>query len=353
MLSFAMMLVVLFVALWFAIHPSVESKATELAQTSGNQPVTAPVGVNLPMSPSVPSTVPQPGGGNPSTGNGGSPSSPAGNPGNGQGSSGKGSGSGTTSSGGQANSPQQPQPVSVSLPIMPNNPPNLLVEAAQYRLSTVGSSNPCHLGSGPGQLGGIQLGVIDSATETSLVCYQKATDARRHGNLTQDEPGELGRQTLTSLWSFGLLGKSPSDLNQGNTSWSVYQANAALGWATNTQISQQLLTSEIGYAQTYINYIAGQADGGAQAPTMNASGSFNNTLQNYISQVSNGDSGFNVMNSGLGAGLVESPQTTGSGSVPAGLWPPAVLTTPVVTGPRRECRRGGARKSTAPPRATG
>ena len=314
-LSVAMMLVVLFVALWFAVHPTVQSRAVALAVTSGDQPVTAPVGdaslLPTPTAPPSPGQTPN----GAAAGGGGTdpaPNTPAANPG---GSGGGGGGAGSTS-GGSA-STQAPMATTVSLPIKPNNAPNLFVEFAQYRLTTIGSDNGCRLSNTPGDLSGVTRGVLDAKTVTSLECFQRVTDKVRGGQLHLAEYGEVGRETMTALWSFDNLGHTTGMISAGHNNWNDYCADAALNWATRTQITPQLLSTWVSQAQAYIRSFA---PGGA-LPTLVAGSSFESAVSTYANAVAYSDQG-DVMSRGFGAGLVEQAGVLGSGSVPASLWPP-------------------------------
>lgn len=323
-LSFALMLVVLFVALWFAVHPSVQTKTTAMALTSGSQPVVSPgTGAALPAAPPAPAGGGQQQGG--STSGGGAaapdPSSDGGGSGTSGGGAQGGSGGGSAGGGGTANSPQTAM-ASVSLPIKPNNsPPNLFVEFAQYRLTNIGSKNQCRIGNSPGDLSGITLGVLDATTVKQLECFQRTTDNQRYGQLHTAEPGELGRQTMTALWSFDLLQQHSSVLDSGNDNQYVYDANAALNWATQSAITPQLLSNEINEAKAYIATFGANP---ASAPTLNADSTFENEYQGYMSAVSGVDDSQPVPR-GLGAGQVENSSSLGSGSVPASLWVPGTV----------------------------
>ena len=314
LLSFAMMLVVLFVALWFAVHPSVQSKATALSLTDNNQPITTPTqAAPLPAAPTVPT------GSGQGSGNGGSAAGGAAAPapvtgGQGGGSSSSG-GSGGGGGGGTSNAPDS-QTTTLTLPIKPGAPANVLVEFAQYRLTMIGSTNSCRIGNGPGDLSSVHPGELDATTVKQLTCFQNATDERRGGQLHVAEPGELGRETLTALWSFDLLGQSSNDLAAGQNNYRVYEADAALNWATNTQITPQLLGTEISEAEAYIHSVASKTS----LPAMSAGSAFESVLNSYAGAVT-GKDGNNLMNNRFGAGLVEAPTVPGSGSVAASLWP--------------------------------
>jgi len=310
-LSFAVMLVVLFVALWFAVHPTVQTKAVAEV-TSDNQPLPAPSGTSLPAAPSLPTTSGQSSNGGqtggsanptPSTGNGG----PA-NSGNSAGNAG-----GNAASGGSA---AQSQNATISLPIMPNNAPNLFVEFAQYRLSALGSTNDCRL-----VLSGVRIGVLDQKTVTSLECFQRVTDKIRLGELSQLEYGKLGRETMTALWSFDNLDQGTGKLAQGQDSWNVYGAAAALTWATNDQFNSQLLNTMVLQAQAYIHTF-GQ---NPAKPKQLADSTFETALAGYTKAVAASDDG-DLMNKGFGAGLVADAGQAGSGSVPSSQWPPQRIT---------------------------
>ena len=321
-LSFAVMLVVLFVALWFAVHPSVQSKAVAKALTSDDLPIVTPSNAApLPAAPAAPAAPGQAPGGDASPGPGAAnPAAPAGNGGgDGQGSGNSGAGAGAAANAGS----NQPQMVNVSLPIQPNNSPgNLFVEFAQYRLTTIGSTNSCRIGNGAGDVSSVHLGVLDQTTVKQLECFQKATDKIRFGHLSTAENGQLGRQTMTALWSFNLLRQSNSILSQGTNSWNVYAANAALDWATQSQITPQLLSEEIGQAEAYIASFAPNSSG---LPAKTADSTFESALTSYTNSISGEDDNGQYLNRGFGAGLVESPSSPGTGSVPATLWVPGTV----------------------------
>ncbi|QMU77661.1 peptidoglycan-binding protein [Streptacidiphilus sp. PB12-B1b] len=316
-LSFAVMLVVLSVALWFAVHPSVQSKATALALADNNQPVTTPT-QTAPL-PDAPSMAPAAGQSpaDPSATGGAAAPTPAG----GSQGGGSGSGSGSGSGAGSGTSPAaQPTTTTLALPIQAGNQPNVLVEFAQYRLTTIGSTNPCRIGNGPGDLASVAVGVLDPTTVKQLTCFQNATDQHRYGRLRLAEPGELGRETLTALWSFSNLDSGTSALAAGQNSPHVYDADAALNWATHPQITQQVLSTGISQAEAYIRSFA---PNGA-LPAESADSAFTSAVSSYSAAVT-ADDGNNLMKQGFGAGLVESPTVPGSGTVPSALWPPAPI----------------------------
>ena len=312
LLSFAVMLVVLFVALWFAVRPSVQSKAIALALTSGNQPVSSPTGAALPAAPTLPPTSGQ------SSDGGAAPAPTTGNGALSSGSSNSGNAAGSGGSGGAA-APQS-QNTTVALPIKPNSAPNLFVEFAQYRLTDIGSTNGCRLSNTPGDLSGVELGVLDAKTVTSLECFQRVTDKDRGGQLHLAEYGEVGRETMTALWSFDNLGHTTGEISAGHDNWNDYCAAAALDWATQDQITPQLLSTWVSQAQAYIRSFAPNA----AKPVLMADSAFETAVQNYSDAVAASDGG-NVMNNGFGAGLVEQAGIPGSGTVPDSQWPPQTV----------------------------
>ncbi|MEV0255023.1 peptidoglycan-binding domain-containing protein [Streptomyces sp. NPDC050732] len=137
---------------------------------------------------------------------------------------------------------------------------DVVVEYAQHRLAALGSKNPCTL------TGSYTPGVIDAKTEDKLICYQQAvvrsgqTSGKNTAQIFEtDEPGELGRATLTSLWAQGVR---PDHVRSGADGWEVVQVQAAFWWASQAGISDGDLDRDRAYAEHGVAYF----ENGRRAP---------------------------------------------------------------------------------------
>ncbi|MGW2814444.1 hydrolase [Streptomyces sp. NPDC001415] len=242
---------VAFVVLWLAFQPKVNTASGELQAGPSAQPV--PQGAESPLPSAPPSAPPPP-------------------PVNAPPPAGDGSGGGAGGGGGDNAAPDGGPPVVPAPPKAPPAPkanaksgpvwemgfkPDDIVTFAQYRLATLGSSNPCQLKAG------WTAGVIDQLTETSLRCYQGAVmrdkNSSRQLTLTDKTPGTLGRATLTSLWAQGIR---VDDVKSGANNFQVTKLTAALWWATQSSISNDDLTRDRYFANKGIEYFrSGQKTG--------------------------------------------------------------------------------------------
>ncbi|MEV0090289.1 peptidoglycan-binding domain-containing protein [Streptomyces sp. NPDC050738] len=231
---------VAFAVLWLGFSPKFGSAAGEARAAVSGKPVAQGGESGLPAAPTPTPT----GDGDSSTdaGAGGS-----------DGGAGAGTGSG---SGSGADKSSAPAPGSAKKPAgppwKPGYQPDIVVEFAQRRLAAMSSSNPCRL------TGTWTPGVIDTTTEKSLVCYQKAveTDGRNTGHntaqITATDPiGTLGRATLTSLWAQSVDWRK---VQPGADNFQVTQVLAAFWWASQAGISDDDLVRDRAYAQQGVAY---------------------------------------------------------------------------------------------------
>jgi hypothetical protein len=252
---------VAFAVLWLGFSPKVASAAGEKKAEAG-APLPNPLGSQgpLPAAPPPPADPGAlPGGGAPV---GGDPA--AGVPGGG--SAGAGSGGGGGGGGGGAAPP--PAAGNQGGAAAPQGPPwragyqpDVVVHYAQRRLAALGSGNPCTL------KGQWREGVIDAATEASLICYQRAVmadDKTTRALTATDKPlGTLGRATLASLW---MQGVTAGKLTSGSRNFEVTQLDAALRWASQATISDADLQADRAFAQLGVNYFTSGGRNAAATP---------------------------------------------------------------------------------------
>ncbi|MGW2860640.1 peptidoglycan-binding protein [Streptomyces sp. NPDC001205] len=262
---------VAFAVLWLGFQPKVTTASGELQAGPSAQPV--PQGAESPLPPAPSSAPPA--------------APPAQNPPGGSGGGAGGGGGG----GGDNAAPDGGPPVVPPPPHAPPPPkanaksgppwqmgykPDDIVEFAQYRLATLGNSNPCQLKPG------WTAGVIDQLTDTSLRCYQEHVMRDRNSSreLTRTDPyGTLGRATLTSLWAQGIR---PDDVKSGAKNYQVTQLNAAFWWASQAAISNDDLNRDRGFAQTGIAYFK---SGQKSSQPMVSDSSLKDKITQYQGQV--------------------------------------------------------------------
>ncbi|MFJ5074210.1 hydrolase [Streptomyces sp. NPDC088553] len=268
--------VIAFVVLWFNFSPKVVSAAKDLRATNAPRPAPQGTGDALPDAPlpSDGSGGPTPGekppgplppltdGGSPGGGDGtgddagGGGANEGGAPGGGDG--GGGGGADPTEGGqdpGDGGGGQKPPPAQqLTLPPWRQGyPKDLVVEFAQERLASLGTSNACTLKPG------WTPGVIDARTRASLACYQHAvvndgvTNGKNSAAIFEtDREGELGRATLTSLWAQRI---TPDSVKNGADTMQTTQLMAAFWWAYNRQSDTKDLEKARWYAQAGIDYL--------------------------------------------------------------------------------------------------
>ncbi|WP_436738191.1 COG1470 family protein [Streptomyces sp. BBFR102] len=156
--------------------------------------------------------------------------------------------------------PEEEQPKRTVLPLTSQDEPNLFVEFAQVRLE-VGA-------------GGCQLtephttGKLDTATEEALRCFQQSFE--KWGGfsplLKSDEPGTLGRSTMTALIAAHFPEEQGVPLNLDEASPEVPWVRNALLWGTQVQIDDNDL--EVATAATRANIASLRGQGQhAEKPT--------------------------------------------------------------------------------------
>ncbi|MCX5231068.1 hydrolase [Streptomyces sp. NBC_00233] len=294
--------VIAFVVLWINFSPKIVSAAKDLRATNAPRPAPQGTGDALPDAPPPPdgSGGPTPGekppgslppltdGGSPGGGDGtgddaggGSGPTEGGAPGGGDGGGGGGGADPTEGGqdpgdgGGDQKPPPQPPPAQ-QLTLPPwrlGYPKDLVVEFAQERLASLGTSNACTLKPG------WTPGVIDTRTRASLACYQHAVvnDGVKNGKnsaaiFDTDDEGELGRATLTSLWAQRI---TPDSVKSGANTMQTTQLMAAFWWAYNRQSDTKDLEKARWFAQAGIDYLRSDK----QTPTR-----YNSSVADHIRQ---------------------------------------------------------------------
>ncbi|CAL9650678.1 hypothetical protein SUDANB145_06595 [Streptomyces sp. enrichment culture] len=244
-LSVTAALALAFAVLWFGYQPQVRSLATERTDEVAADLAPAPE-----LSPEAPgSQAPLV-----------SPEEAPGASGGDAEDSGSGAGSGGAASGGSggsdASGAEQRETAAGPLPFRPGDGPNLFVQFAQVRLSTLNASDPCRLTST------VRTGVMDEATTAAVTCFQEANDARYGGvTATTDGPGNLGRSTMTALM-MAHFGSGTSSVQPGDENPDVVWMNGILVWADNSQYDAGDVEALRGYVEADIHYLR-SADGRA------------------------------------------------------------------------------------------
>lgn len=208
-LSLLLALLITFVVLWLAFKPQVRSLATEQM---------APADVTALPSPPMPVTLPSP------TVSSAASVPPAAHSGDGGGSK-SGGGGGDKSGGGGGGGGDKSDGPHGPLPWRPGDGPNMYIQFAQVRLSTLSGSDPCKLTEH------VNLGMMDGPTVTALKCFQKANDKRYDGlTVDTDGLGNLGRSTMTAL-KFAHFGSNTSAVQPGQKNPDVLWMTSAVLWA--------------------------------------------------------------------------------------------------------------------------
>ncbi|MFD5426734.1 peptidoglycan-binding protein [Streptomyces sp. NPDC127084] len=226
-LSILFCLLIIFVTLWFAFRPQVRSLATEqLDEISASA---------LPPPPSPPVDVPS--------------ASPSATPAETPASGSKGGGSGAGSGGGGGGGGESKKKPDGPLPWRPGDGPNMYVQFAQARLSTLKDSDPCKLTEE------VTLGKMDKPTVAALKCFQKANDERYDGlTVDTDGLGNLGRSTMTAL-KFAHFGSDTSTVQPGQDNADVLWMSSAVYWA-NTEVFDDTTAFGVGlYTRTDSIYL--------------------------------------------------------------------------------------------------
>ncbi|WP_284581396.1 peptidoglycan-binding domain-containing protein [Streptomyces sp. 2P-4] len=256
---------VAFAVLWLGFSPKVASAAGEKKAEAG-APLPGALGSQGPLPPAPPPPAEPgalPGGGAPG---GGDPA--AGLPGGGSGAAAGSGGGGGGGGGGEGGAAPPPAAGNQGGAAAPQGPPwragyqpDVVVHYAQRRLAALGSGNPCTL------KGQWREGVIDAATEASLICYQQAVmaDGKTTRALTAtDKPlGTLGRATLASLW---MQGVTAGRLTSGSRNFEVTQLDAALRWAGQATISDADLQADRAFARLGVDYFTSGGRNAAATP---------------------------------------------------------------------------------------